>query len=399
MMLRKLDSRRQNVQYKGCYYNTVSVGCVGGVVIYFYGMEERQIEKITVDDASISQINSFASNTLTQLVVENDSSENLCIFHLPIIQCMISSDRHKELRTAYNLPGSQEERTKLFSGIEDLLDNYSTNWQGGSLESVTYLSEKESEEEDNLFSTSSRTRVKKLGTDAFEKISKEFFDKPFKAPVNDSGVLIVEEVYSVLTANFTATWKKEFEKPEPGKFTLSDGKEIDCKYMWRESDVRTSVTPERTTVYLQFKGAGMGMLLVMPSSYDGLTELAKTMQNENWMNSLKDLFPTETLLKLPPLEFTSYVEMKEEIPRTDNSNEEIETGDLLKFERIRQRSDLVLDEKGARIRTVTSYESELESTFEMPEEICFDHPFIFAIVDSINGVVLYSGAVRNPVVK
>ena len=157
--------------------------------------------------------------------------------------------------------------------------------------------------------------------------------------------------------------------------------------------MRYAITDEYAAAFLEFKGKGIGMLLLKPNLYDGLNALVGTFAARPVWQILDGLTVGKARIELPPLDFISNVAI-EAIVKDSSGESDISRTEGRKTEIIRQKTKMKLDKEGVSIRSVTVHgEGEILS---LPLEICFDSPFLFAIVDTLNRVALFSGAIRNP---
>jgi serine protease inhibitor len=151
------------------------------------------------------------------------------------------------------------------------------------------------------------------------------------------------------------------------------------------NDLVTGIsTPEYSAAFVPFRQPETGMLFVMPETDEDIVKVARKLSEVSILKQFKTEEFYQMDITIPVLDYDSRICMMEPVGPTDL------------FEFIAQGSQISLDAEGVEIKT---------QTFHGSVDLCarwyarFDRPFLFYIIDNVNHVVLYSGAVRNPKVR
>jgi serpin B len=199
-----------------------------------------------------------------------------------------------------------------------------------------------------------------------------------------------------------ALWEEPFDAAftTDRSFTLADGSTVTVPTMESEGfqGAEGRVT-DATVLRLPYKGADIGMYVVMPDeptdprallptlNADGVDTYVAAVGDTGWMALQMPKWEAESKMDLiPPLNALGY-EPLIQVPLPAICEGGCALPDI-----VRQVVIVQVDEKGTKAAAATSG----ETTDSVPEFTTVDKPFVWFLRDDVSGVVMWTGWVSNP---
>lgn len=212
----------------------------------------------------------------------------------------------------------------------------------------------------------------------------------------------------VNATTFDGRWASPFNLrlTRPVPFTLADGKVVNVPTMGRNDPEPTHFTEfaDGVAIGLPFRGGRFSMVLVMPTAADGLAKVEENLtadQLAKWATAKIELVD----LAVPKFHFTTRRTLNDDLkkmgaprmfdPAADFSG--LTAGQAFVGQVIHE-ARIDVGEAGATAAAGTVIEvakSEMGKR-PVPRIVHFDHPFVFAILDTKTGAVAFLGRVADP---
>lgn len=212
------------------------------------------------------------------------------------------------------------------------------------------------------------------------------------------------------TIYFKGDWQYPFEEEETSEqdFNLADGSLKKMPLMTLYEELPYLETDDFQAVSLPYGEGEMAMKVFLPKEGTSLSDFEKSLTNENWDKWNETLQDMEGTLQLPKFQLEYEVELNDalkglgmasafdrftaEFPQmVKKENEE------LFISKVKQKTFLDVNEKGTEAAAATSIEiveesASSEKTFEMK----INRPFFITIEDVESGLILFMGAIEEP---
>ena len=102
-----------------------------------------------------------------------------------------------------------------------------------------------------------------------------------------------------------APWSQEFDERQTysANFQLEDGQTTSIEMM-NADGVELSIAHQEgfTLVEIPYKGEELSLNVLLPNSYDGLSEIESQLTNENWLDWKSSMYQTQAYLGIPKME-------------------------------------------------------------------------------------------------
>lgn len=217
-----------------------------------------------------------------------------------------------------------------------------------------------------------------------------------------SACVILNAIY------FKGFWKSQFSPKytRNAPFHVSSTKQATAPLMYQKGRFKLLEAKNFQAVSLDYKGGDLSMVILLPEKTEGLADLEKSMTPQKlgqWLQRV-DAQPSRQIdLYVPKFRMeTSYdlkspflkMGMKEPFePGADFSG----IGEGLWIGQIKHKCFLKVDEKGTEAAAATATRMMTAVRRPLPVPVFrADHPFIFLIRDSRNGLILFLGRVADP---
>ena len=209
---------------------------------------------------------------------------------------------------------------------------------------------------------------------------------------------------------FDALWKHPFPNPSRnGKFKLRSGDEVDVPMMSLRFDVRATDRfqtgdDQLNAIELDYRGDRASMLVIMPPKGQ-FKEFEQSLNPEKISDIRDSLKKDDTKLFLPKFEFRAKLDLPQVLSemgmplafsptQADFSGMfEISKSRRLYLAHLLHEALVRVDEKGTTAAAATIGLMEITS---MPRRFLVNRPFLFCILDSKSGQLLFIGRVMDP---
>lgn len=157
-------------------------------------------------------------------------------------------------------------------------------------------------------------------------------------------------------------------------------------------------------IEMPYKGENISMIVLLPHERDGLETLEENLSLENLKDIRYELFKTKVYLTLPKFKVEYSKEMSGDLmdmgaksifsPGADFSG--MTKSKNIYVSQVLHKAVVEVNEEGSEAAAVTGIISNrMRPIFDSPPEVIVDHPFLFAIVDKRNDMILFIGRVAN----
>lgn len=213
-------------------------------------------------------------------------------------------------------------------------------------------------------------------------------------------------LYILNAIYFKGGWSSKFEKEltDDGKFTKENGEIVDVRMMHKTEALYCSWKFGMSLLELPYGNGSFALQVLLPES--GASAQALTSIRENsWSELFSHMIPVEVSVDFPKfkVEQRTPYRMIPIVEKLGMSRMFYPSNDFLPMteesvfvSNILHKAALTLDEEGSEASAVTEIEIMATAspgvepqTFR--QEFRADHPFYYAIVDKVNGLILFMG--------
>lgn len=212
-------------------------------------------------------------------------------------------------------------------------------------------------------------------------------------------------VYLLNSLYFKARWESEFapEKTQEGDFNTSSGKVVKADFMQTQRMAAYVENEWFTSTSLSYQNDSYVMRLILPQPEISIDQVLQAL-SESDGNLWKNTILADINLKMPrfalenKLDFVSTLQALGMKKAFTNGADFSSMSDIATYiSLVQQATRLKVDEEGSEGAVVTVIEGDLMSP--LPEEevdFFLDRPFLFQIIESSTGTVLFMGQVGLP---
>ncbi|MFO0746960.1 MAG: serpin family protein [Myxococcota bacterium] len=248
-----------------------------------------------------------------------------------------------------------------------------------------------------------RARINAWVADATEEHIPEIL--PPESITADTRLVLVDALY------FHAYWESRFDPSDTGlaPFSTTPGTSRDVATMHQTGDMRVAHVDGAKLLELPYQGGEAAMLIVLPDAVDGLAEVERSLtatKLEDWRRALAEEY---TWLSLPVFEIAPHTlalsaelkalgmtlpfdEVQADFTKIARSPE-----DRLTLGEIFHDTVVRVDETGTEAAATTAgVMHNIGALPGQPWPFVVDHPFLFAVIDTKTGLVLFAGHVYEP---
>ena len=212
-------------------------------------------------------------------------------------------------------------------------------------------------------------------------------------------------VYLLNSLYFKARWESEFapEKTQEGYFNTSSGKVVKADFMQTQRMAAYVENEWFTSTSLSYQNDSYVMRLILPQPEISIDQVLQAL-SESDGNLWKNVILADINLKMPRFTLENKMDL---IPALQalgmkkaftNEADFSSMSDIATYiSLVQQATRLKVDEEGSEGAAVTVIEGDLMSP--LPEEkvdFFLDRPFLFQIIESSTGTVLFMGQVGLP---
>ena len=218
----------------------------------------------------------------------------------------------------------------------------------------------------------------------------------------DTRLILTNAVY------FHGQWTLEFDDKatRDQSFTLEDGATITIPMMHLKKLFRYSSTNDFQAVRLPYGEGRMAMYLFLPAKGKTVADLLPQLTATKWREWLKNFRETEITVALPRFKAGYKSSLNDQLAamgmadafsdtKADFSGIPRNGSKELSISKVVHEAVLEVEEKGTRAAAATGVIVGVTSVRE-EKFITFDRPFLFAICDDKNDVVLFLGKIARP---
>jgi serpin B len=209
---------------------------------------------------------------------------------------------------------------------------------------------------------------------------------------------------------FLADWASPFEMEETLEedFTVEPGKTKKVPMMHQEEYFPMARRGDVGLIELAYVKRTMSMLVFLPDRVDGALELERTLTAETlsiWRDSLKvervDLALPRFEVSPPAIQLkAALMNLGMRVPFDPDAADFSGMGggkeDPLHIDKVFHKAFVKVDEKGTEAAAATAVSMKSRSMPPPATPFFVDHPFVYAIVDTTTGLLLFIGRVTEP---
>ena len=215
-------------------------------------------------------------------------------------------------------------------------------------------------------------------------------------------------VYLLNSLYFKARWESEFapEKTQQGDFTTSSGETVKADFMQAERRGLYVKNEWFTSTSLSYQNDSYVMRLILPQpeiSIDSILQALSESDGNLWKNTIL----ADINLKMPRFALENKLDLVSTLQALGmekvftNEADFSSMSDISTYiSLVQQATRLKVDEDGSEGAAVTVIEGYLSDLMRpLPEEevdFFLDRPFLFQIIESSTGTVLFMGQVGSP---
>jgi serpin B len=206
---------------------------------------------------------------------------------------------------------------------------------------------------------------------------------------------------------FKGNWARQFEeeRTKDAPFTLTDGKKIDAAMMNQTAEFGYMETETFQALELPYVDDELSMIILLPTKFDGLCELEKTLTLENLSQWLAKLGERKVVVSIPKFKMTSQFSLASVLKSMGMRDAFSGSADFsgingkrnLFISAVIHKAYVDVNEEGTEAAAATAVTVTLTSVSPAPIPVFrADHPFLFLIRDNHSGSILFFGRVMNP---
>jgi serpin B len=205
---------------------------------------------------------------------------------------------------------------------------------------------------------------------------------------------------------FRGNWTRQFKESatKENKFWIAPDKAIMVPLMTQEDDFAYGENENMQILELPYVGNSLSMIILLPKTIDGLSELETTLTVENLTLWTGLLSTREIRIYLPKCKMTSAFSLKQTLsamgmpdvftPKADFSGM---TGNKdLFISAVIHKAFVDIHEEGTEAAAATAVTMRMTAMRTPPSEFRADHPFLFLIRHNPSGSILFLGRVTDP---
>ncbi|MEW5702827.1 MAG: serpin family protein [Candidatus Zixiibacteriota bacterium] len=213
-------------------------------------------------------------------------------------------------------------------------------------------------------------------------------------------------LFLINAIHFKGMWTYQFDESQTrdGVFHLADGRSKSARFMMQSGDFRYLVDPSFRAICLPYGSGRWGMYIFLPNRESTLADFLARLDYDQWQKWMTGFRSGEARILIPRfrLEYeASLVEPLQALGMGVAFSGEADFSAMtpsphlpLMISNVKHKTFLEVNEEGTEAAAATSVEISLTSLG--PFVMNVDHPFFCAIRDDSTGVVLFMGAVNEP---
>lgn len=217
-------------------------------------------------------------------------------------------------------------------------------------------------------------------------------------------------MYLVNAIYFKGIWKERFdlEYTSKGSFRKADGNVVEADFMENQHDYHFWSNADFDAVELPYTNDKYSMVLFRPKSGSmSGSEIVKKLGEIPFLMSTvnEDMRSNKVRLRLPKFKFAYENTINDELsalgmqlPFTNAADfTRINEAGRMKIDKVKHKAFVEVNEEGTEAAAATSV-GIVVTSLPMVHEITFDCPFAFVIQEKSSGLLVFMGAVNDPLV-
>lgn len=199
---------------------------------------------------------------------------------------------------------------------------------------------------------------------------------------------------------FDAKWEEKYEKSEIKNrdFHNYDGTVTTKEFLCREE--KSLYGEGYVGFYKEYKGGDYCFTAIMPDDGTDIYEFLSTLDGEKLQSIWDGKTGEKCSVKIPEFTFDGEADLKKIMQSkgvtdifNENANLSKITDDPLYITDFKQKTRIEFDRNGTKAAAITFFFGAGNAM--PPAEVLFDHPFIFTITDTSNGMPIFIGIVAD----
>lgn len=233
------------------------------------------------------------------------------------------------------------------------------------------------------------------------EVTRDKIDKMVEEIGKDVVMYLFSSIY------FNGKWENPFKgsRTYEGEFYMDKDKKIKADFMHKDEDILNIYNNDEEGILLPYKGGKYGFLALMPKEGVGINDYISKLTKDSLESKIKDMEESFVYLSLPIFEIEFGKSLVEDIKELgiekafDGNRAELygmgsSSGNLY-ISDVAQKTYLKVDEEGTEAASVVKVEVSEESA-PIGENIDFNRPFVYAIMDLENSLPIFIGVLNNP---
>ncbi|KAK6640778.1 hypothetical protein RUM44_012475 [Polyplax serrata] len=210
---------------------------------------------------------------------------------------------------------------------------------------------------------------------------------------------------------FKGAWDSPFQRyrTRDDKFQVGPDVKVEVPFMRQEGRFPAGENTDLGIIWteLSFQDENFSMLLILPIKRNGINQVVDKLTGADLREIINEKNTRRVRLTIPKFKLTKKVELADALKKlglTDVFTAEsdlsgIANGELsLQLSHLIHQADIEIDEDGSTASAAT-FEIVQTLSLEVYSDLLqfkADHPFLFFIIDKVNGIPLFASKVVNP---
>lgn len=208
-------------------------------------------------------------------------------------------------------------------------------------------------------------------------------------------------MFLINTLTFEAKWKFPFDTTAPAtqeEFYKENGETVPMRFMGLQQEIGYIGGKNETAVLLPYDDGRFAMLCILPKEGAALSDYVAGMDENTIPSLIQKKKDTMLSVQLPRFMVTADKTFNEALKKmglVDAFNQDADfsgmtSNQTVYVSKVRQKTRLKVDELGTQAAAAT-YSGMKTTVALVKNRICFDHPFVFAVVDLKTNLPLFIG--------